>query len=123
MTFGQVDDELEEMPVADDDVLRASAVDVAALAREGEDGWIDEQLFIPVGIRRRAEQDGGALPRRERSLSIEGDVANVAGESEDLIQCLLGAGGCGFKHGRSPLPRLQDRGPHAGGRRFRGYRW
>jgi hypothetical protein len=50
VAVGEVDDELVEVSVADDDEVCAAAVEVAALAGEGEEGWVDEELFVAIRL-------------------------------------------------------------------------
>ncbi len=78
-------DGLEEIAVADDDVLQASAVDVSALGRQLQECRIDDQLL--VAIRLRAARSFEILPRLglELAIAIDGDVSDGPRESKDSV--------------------------------------
>jgi hypothetical protein len=46
-----IDNELMEIAVADDDVARTSAIDVAPLLRQFQQNRVDEQLFVSIRLR------------------------------------------------------------------------
>src|SRR5205823_6151689 len=47
---GTRDDQLMEVAVADDEVPQPAAVDVAALGGQSEQGWVDQELLVPVAV-------------------------------------------------------------------------
>src|SRR5215831_14907252 len=78
------DDQLMEVAVADDEVTQPAAVDVAALGGQGEQGGVDQELFVPVAV-----AAGGVVQIRPRShlhlLTVSGrDIANVRRDREDI---------------------------------------
>src|SRR5262245_11211413 len=79
------DDQHLEVAVRDDEVAQPPAVDVAAAAREGEQGWVDQQFLVQV-----AAAAGRVLQIRPRShlwlLTVSGsDIANVGRYGKDIV--------------------------------------
>src|SRR5437762_1031158 len=79
------DDQLMEVAVADDQVSQPAAVDVAALGGQGEQGGVDQELFIQVAV-----AAGGVVQIRPGPhvyvLAVgDRDIADVRGDSEDIL--------------------------------------
>jgi hypothetical protein len=80
---GHGNDDLVEVPVADDDVAQTTAVEVAPLARERQQRGVDQKLFEEVGAGVGRACDPVPLFGLDALTVTEGDVADVWSEAED----------------------------------------
>src|SRR4029453_8206835 len=78
-----------EVPVPDPDVVEATAVDVPPASEQRENGRIDEQLLVPVRLRRTRPGKAGPLPELELSPPEQGDVPDEGGECEQGVGNLV----------------------------------
>lgn len=83
------DDHLEEIAVADDDVVKTAAIDISALPGEKQQRRIDEELFVPVGFTQRCRPQPRSLPGGYFLSARNSDVPNLRTDIEQHVRQFL----------------------------------
>src|SRR5258708_16860092 len=78
------EDHLELQPVAHDQEAHAAQVEVPSPREQLEGDWIDQKLLHPVGLR-RVEARQALQHLRDRSIPVDGDIANLRVELEYVL--------------------------------------